>query len=121
MAERLDRNQADWNQRANQNPVRSRESGNPGLPLAAPEKGNERSRVLAWVPAFAGTNGKTKITQHQSKTNLGLDRRKLVAGSAATVGAVLLGGCDRIAGSEDVQNALGKAEGATRRVQRLLT
>jgi DMSO/TMAO reductase YedYZ molybdopterin-dependent catalytic subunit len=51
----------------------------------------------------------------------GLHRRKLVAGSAAAVGTVLLGGCDRIAGSEDVQNVLGKAEGATRRVQRLLT
>jgi len=52
---------------------------------------------------------------------LALDRRKLVAGATGAVGTALLGGCDRIAGSDSAQDVLGKAEGVTRRIQRLLT
>jgi hypothetical protein len=50
----LEQIRADWNRPL---AVRSRESGNPGVPLVAAKKATERPRVLAWIPAFAGTNG----------------------------------------------------------------
>jgi DMSO/TMAO reductase YedYZ molybdopterin-dependent catalytic subunit len=51
----------------------------------------------------------------------GMDRRKLIGGAAGAAAALLLGGCDRLAQSEQVKNVLARAEGLTARVQRLVT
>ena len=45
-------------------------------------------------------------------------RRGLLGGVAASL---LLGGCDRVAQNEDVKSLLGRTEGLTRWVQRLIT
>jgi DMSO/TMAO reductase YedYZ molybdopterin-dependent catalytic subunit len=47
-------------------------------------------------------------------------RRKLMAATTSAFGALLLGGCDRLAEDATVQRVLASAEGVTRRVQRLL-
>ena len=51
----------------------------------------------------------------------GIDRRKLIGGAAGAAGALLLGGCDRLAQSDQVKNVLAGAEGLTARVQRLVS
>jgi DMSO/TMAO reductase YedYZ molybdopterin-dependent catalytic subunit len=51
----------------------------------------------------------------------GIDRRKLIARAAGGAGALLLGGCDRLAQSDEVKNVLARAEGLTARVQRLVS
>jgi DMSO/TMAO reductase YedYZ molybdopterin-dependent catalytic subunit len=51
---------------------------------------------------------------------LRIDRRKLVAGAAGTLGALLLGGCDRLSEDSKVQQILGSAERLSQRVQRLI-
>ena len=48
------------------------------------------------------------------------DRRKLMAGTTGAVGALLLGGCDRLSEDPTVQRVLASAESVTRRMQRLL-
>ncbi len=48
------------------------------------------------------------------------DRRKLMAGTTGAVGALLLGGCDRLSEDPTVQRVLASAESLTRRMQRLL-
>jgi len=52
---------------------------------------------------------------------LPIERRKLFAGAAGAMGALLLGGCDRLSSSARVQNVLGKAEDVTRKLQRLVS
>jgi DMSO/TMAO reductase YedYZ molybdopterin-dependent catalytic subunit len=49
-----------------------------------------------------------------------VDRRKLMAGTTGALGALLLGGCDRLSEDTTVQSVLASAENLTRRVQRLL-
>ena len=51
----------------------------------------------------------------------GIDRRTLVGGAAGAAGALLLGGCDRLAQSEQVMSVLARAEGLTVWVERLVT
>ena len=51
----------------------------------------------------------------------GIDRRKLIGGAAGAAGALLLGGCDRLAQNDQVKNVLAGAEGLTARVQRLVS
>ena len=48
------------------------------------------------------------------------NRRKLMAGSTGAIGALLLGGCDRLSEDPTVQRVLASAESVTRRMQRLL-
>src|SRR5215469_14719815 len=50
-----------------------------------------------------------------------IDRRTMIGGAAGAAGALLLGGCDRLAQSEQVMNVLARAEGLTARVQRVVT
>ena len=49
-----------------------------------------------------------------------VDRRKLMAGTTGALGALLLGGCDRLSEDPTVQRVLASAESLTRRMQRLL-
>ncbi len=49
-----------------------------------------------------------------------MDRRKLMAGTAGALGALLLGGCDRVAENATVQRVLASTETLTRRMQRWL-
>jgi len=51
----------------------------------------------------------------------GIDRRTLIARAAGASGALLLGGCDRLAQSDEVKNVLAGAERLTARVQRLVS
>jgi DMSO/TMAO reductase YedYZ molybdopterin-dependent catalytic subunit len=51
----------------------------------------------------------------------GFDRRTLIGRAAGAVGALLLGGCDRLAQSQRAQNVLAGAERLTARVQRLVS
>jgi DMSO/TMAO reductase YedYZ molybdopterin-dependent catalytic subunit len=47
-----------------------------------------------------------------------IDRRKLIAGTTGALGAMLLGGCDRLSENPDVQRVLASAERATKQMQR---
>lgn len=49
-----------------------------------------------------------------------MNRRRWLAGAAATLGAAFTAACDRVTGSPVVQQALRMAEGLTRRTQRLI-
>jgi DMSO/TMAO reductase YedYZ molybdopterin-dependent catalytic subunit len=49
-----------------------------------------------------------------------IDRRKLMAGTTGALGALLLGGCDRLTQDATVRRVLASAESLTRQVQRLL-
>lgn len=49
-----------------------------------------------------------------------MNRRRWLAGVAATLGAAFVSACDRVTGSPAVQQALRMAEGLTRRTQRLI-
>ena len=49
-----------------------------------------------------------------------MNRRRWLAGAAATLGAAFTSACDRMAASPVVQQALRMAEGLTRRTQRLI-
>ena len=50
----------------------------------------------------------------------GIDRRKLMRGTTGALGALLLGGCDRLSDNPTVQHILASTESVTRRMQRLL-
>jgi DMSO/TMAO reductase YedYZ molybdopterin-dependent catalytic subunit len=50
-----------------------------------------------------------------------IERRRFVAGAAGGAGALLLGGCDRLTQNDVARNLLARAEGLTRRVQRLVS
>jgi len=49
-----------------------------------------------------------------------MNRRRWLAGAAATLGAAFVSACDRVTGAPVVQQALRMAEGLTRRAQRLI-
>lgn len=49
-----------------------------------------------------------------------IDRRKLLAGTTGTFGALLLGGCDRLSENTEVQRVLASTEGLTQTMQRLV-
>ncbi|HEY1425246.1 MAG TPA: molybdopterin-dependent oxidoreductase [Caulobacteraceae bacterium] len=51
---------------------------------------------------------------------MSLDRRNWMAGLGASVSALALSGCDKLATNPDVVTALSSAEGLNRRVQRLI-
>ena len=53
-------------------------------------------------------------------TQSGLNRRGFLTRISAAGGALLLGGCDQLSQSPTFRDILGKAEGATQRVQRLV-
>ena len=50
-----------------------------------------------------------------------IDRRRFVIGALQAAGLLLLAGCDNLSRSDWFTSLLGKAEGVTRRAQRLLT
>jgi DMSO/TMAO reductase YedYZ molybdopterin-dependent catalytic subunit len=53
-------------------------------------------------------------------TTLRVSRRALIGGASATIGGLLLAGCDRLSQAPDFQKFVGSAEGLTYGAQRLL-
>src|SRR2546427_6808694 len=53
--------------------------------------------------------------------NKRIDRRRFVIGALQAAGLLVLAGCDNLSRSDWFTSLLGKAEGVTRRAQRLLT
>ncbi len=51
----------------------------------------------------------------------GIDRRRFLAAAVQATGLLLLAGCDNLSRTDWFQGLLGRAEGVTRRVQRMLT
>jgi len=56
-----------------------------------------------------------------SQPNLGVNRRRMLIGAAQATGLLLLAGCDNLSRSDWFTSLLGKAEGVTQRVQRLIS
>lgn len=50
-----------------------------------------------------------------------IDRRRFLVGAVQAAGLLLLAGCDNLSRADWFQGLLGRAEGVTRRVQRILT